>query len=167
MNITRVRPRLHISKHGRQKKEDLFDIQQSNLNSTLSPDVQLSVPEFPKKSSAQNASKIGRYILLDQQEGETFRAVNWQTYEEYICKVRIFFISQFDIYLFFCKKNYNIIPKDFTVGIQIRYYAVMFCNWMKCNNTSLEKRNIFKNIQILCVGLLVSHSLQFVKQRVT
>lgn len=162
MNITRVRPRLHISKHGRQKKEDLFDIQQSNLNSTLSPDVQLSVPEFPKKSSAQNASKIGRYILLDQQEGETFRAVNWQTYEEYICKVRIFFISQFDIYLFFCKKITISL-----LGIQIRYYAVMFCNWMKCNNTSLEKRNIFKNIQILCVGLLVSHSLQFVKQTVT
>lgn len=87
MNIPRVRPRLHISKHGRQKKEDLFDIQQSNINSTLSPDVQLSIPEFPKKSSAQNASRIGRYFLLDQQEGETYRAVNWQTYEEYICKV--------------------------------------------------------------------------------
>lgn len=108
MNITRVRPRLHISKHGRQKKEDLFDIQQSNLNSTLSPDVQLSVPEFPKKSSAQNASKIGRYFLLDQQEGETFRAVNWQTYEEYICKVRFFFsYFYFAIYLL-CGRNLKI-----------------------------------------------------------
>lgn len=113
MNITRVRPRLHISKHGRQKKEDLFDIQQSNLNSTLSPDVQLSVPEFPKKSSAQNASKIGRYFLLDQQEGETFRAVNWQTYEEYICKVRFFFFIFLFRYLFIMWKKF----KDFTIWV--------------------------------------------------
>lgn len=87
MSITRIRPRLQITKHGHKKKEDIFEIQQPNLNSTLSPDVQLPAPEFPKKSSAQNVSKIGRYILFDQQEGETFRAVNWQTYEEYICKV--------------------------------------------------------------------------------
>lgn len=76
------------------------------------------------------------------------------------------YLSSIFIY-FFVKKNYNIITKDFTVGIKIRYYVIIFCNWMKCNNTSLEKINIFKNIQILCVGLLVSHSLQFVKQRVT
>lgn len=87
MNITRVRPRLQIPKHGHQKKEDLFDNPKPNLNSVLSPDVQLPPPDFPKKPDAQKASKIGRYILLDQQEGETFKAINWQTYEEYICKV--------------------------------------------------------------------------------
>jgi hypothetical protein len=55
----------------------------------LSPDLQPSSPQpkFPEKYTPHNVSKIGRYLLLEQIEGDSYKAVNWQNNEEYICKV--------------------------------------------------------------------------------
>ncbi|KAK3087000.1 hypothetical protein FSP39_000216 [Pinctada imbricata] len=85
MNTASRRPRLYIPSHGPRKKDELLD-NQSNLGS-LTPDLQPAKPDFPQKFEEQNVFKIGRYLLLDQLEGETFKAVNWQTKEESICKV--------------------------------------------------------------------------------
>lgn len=88
MSFTRPRPRLHIPSHGPRKKTEL-DVSFNLVPGNLSPDLQPSspLPKFPEKYSPQNVSKIGRYLLLGQLEGETYKAVNWQNNEEYICKV--------------------------------------------------------------------------------
>lgn len=91
MSLIRSRPRLHIQCNGPRKKENFIDNNQPNLGN-LSPDLQPSTPpEFPQKtggqSSKQNVYKIGRYLLLNQLEGEIYKSVNCQTKEECICKV--------------------------------------------------------------------------------
>lgn len=89
MSVTRSRPRLQIPSHGPRKKTDQFDISFNLVPGNLSPDLQPSSPQpkFPEKYSTQNVSKIGRYLLLGQIEGDAYKAVNWQNNEEYICKV--------------------------------------------------------------------------------
>ena len=97
MSLTRSRPRLHIPSHGPRKKRDRLDFSfnlvpgNHGKSGNLSPDLQPSSPppKFPEKYSPHNVSKIGRYLLLEQFEGETYKAVNWQNNEEYICKVNM------------------------------------------------------------------------------
>lgn len=85
MSITRQRPRLNIPSHGHKKEtEDPPNLGQTNL----SPDLQPVAPSFPPKYGQNGVSKVGRYFLLDQIEGEIYKAVNTQTKEECICKVR-------------------------------------------------------------------------------
>lgn len=88
MSFTRSRPRLHIPSHGPRKKTEL-DLSFNLVPGNLSPDLQPSSPQpkFPEKYTPHNVSKIGRYLLLEQIEGESYKAVNWQNNEEYICKV--------------------------------------------------------------------------------
>lgn len=93
MSLIRSRPRLHIQCNGPRKKENFIDNNQPNLGN-LSPDLQPNTPpEFPQKtggqSTKQNVYKIGRYLLLNQLEGEIYKSVNCQTKEECICKVSI------------------------------------------------------------------------------
>lgn len=84
MNLGRTRPRLQISNGPR--KKDVVEKTIHNLGGTLSPDLQPSQPVFTKPEQ-YNVLKIGKYLLLDRIEGETFRAVHYQTREESVCKI--------------------------------------------------------------------------------
>jgi hypothetical protein len=100
MSFTRSRPRLHIPSHGPRKKTEL-DFSFNLVPGNLSPDLQPSSPQpkFPEKYTPHNVSKIGRYLLLEQIEGDSYKAVNWQNNEEYICKVAM--ILQYSVFFSF------------------------------------------------------------------
>ncbi|XP_069106337.1 tribbles homolog 2-like [Argopecten irradians] len=87
MSLTGSRPRLSIPSHGPRKK-DYYDTNSNiGVQGALSPDLQPSQPLFPEKYEQSNVSKIGKYLLLDQIEGDIYKAVNWQTKDEYVCKI--------------------------------------------------------------------------------
>lgn len=154
MSITRPRPRLSIPSHGPRKKTDL-DVSFNLVPGNLSPDLQPSSPppKFPEKYSPQNVSKIGRYLLLGQLEGESYKAVNWQNNEEYICKVWIlYYNSIWCIYFFsflihihisrcFMKKipeNQNVYQKEVSRNISCTCTFVSMCGLCLCNSVCAE-----------------------------
>lgn len=86
MSQVRQRPRLLISSHGPLKRENL-EHSEKEIGGYLSPDIN-KFPSlvFPTKSERYSICKIGRYVL-EHVEGDTYKATDWQTREEKICKV--------------------------------------------------------------------------------
>lgn len=89
MSLTENRPRLTIPSHGPRKKDTFDSHPNLGVQGVLSPDLQPTPPQFPQKYGQSNVSKIGKYLILDQIEGDIYKAVNWQNKDEYICKVGI------------------------------------------------------------------------------
>lgn len=86
MSLPRQRPRPLIVSHGPRKKFHNYDTQPNVGN--LSPDLQpTSPPVFQKPSSSQDVFKIGKYLLVEQNEGnDIYKAVDLSTGEESTCK---------------------------------------------------------------------------------
>ena len=88
MSLARQRPRLQLLSHGPFKRENL-EHSEKETGGYLSPDInKLTSPVFPQKAENHPICKIGRYIL-ENVEADTYRATDWQTQEEKICKVCI------------------------------------------------------------------------------
>ena len=85
MSLVRQRPRLQISSHGPIKRENL-EHSEKEIGGYLSPDIKLTSPSFPTKPQQYRVCKIGRYVL-EHFEADTYKATDWQTREEKICKV--------------------------------------------------------------------------------
>ena len=85
MSLVRQRPRLLLQSHGPIKRE-ILEHSEKEIGGYLSPDIKLTSPSFPTKTEKYNVCKIGRYVL-DNVEGDTYKAIDWQTREEKICKV--------------------------------------------------------------------------------
>lgn len=85
MSLVRQRPRLSISSHGPFKRENL-EHSEKEIGGYLSPDIKLTSPVFPTKPEDYTVCKIGRFVLENVEPG-TYKATDWQTREEKICKV--------------------------------------------------------------------------------
>ncbi|XP_067665296.1 tribbles homolog 2-like [Haliotis asinina] len=85
MSFSRQRPRPLIVSHGPRKKFNNFESQPNVGN--LSPDLQPNTPPVFQKQSSQNVFKIGKYLLVEQSDGnEIYKAVNLTTGDESVCK---------------------------------------------------------------------------------
>ena len=87
MSLVRQRPRLSISSHGPFKREN-SEHSEKEIGGYLSPDIKLTSPVFPTKPEDFTVCKIGRFVLENVEPG-TYKATDWQTREEKICKVCI------------------------------------------------------------------------------
>ncbi|WAR17236.1 TRIB2-like protein [Mya arenaria] len=89
MSLIRQRPRLQIRSHGpKQRKTEQLVKDLTLTGGCLTPEIQLTKPQFPAKPKAENQGKvykIGRF-LLEHTEGETYKACDCTTGEEKICK---------------------------------------------------------------------------------
>lgn len=86
MSFPRQRPRPLIVSHGPRKKFNNYESQPNVGN--LSPDLQPNTPPVFQKPSSQNVFKIGKYLLVEQSEGnEIYKAVNLTSGDESVCKV--------------------------------------------------------------------------------
>ena len=90
MSPVRSRPRLRISRHGPNAKLDQHDKDLTLLGGCLTPELQpITTPVFPEQQ--YNVYKIGKFIL-QQVEGETYRACDSLTRDEKVCKVCVYVI---------------------------------------------------------------------------
>lgn len=89
MSLIQHRPRLIINSHGPKLRG--LDQSEKDLASTggcLTPDPQphLTSPLFPAKPDLCKVYKIGKYVL-EHLEGDTYKACDYISREEKICKV--------------------------------------------------------------------------------
>lgn len=90
MSLIRQRPRLHILSHGpKQRNLEQSDKDLVANGGCLTPDLQPNPPVFPAKPEQQcKIYKIGKY-LLEHIEAETYKASDFQSSDEKICRVSI------------------------------------------------------------------------------
>ena len=95
MSLVRQRPRLHLQSHGpKQRRVQKLDRDLAPSGGCLTPEIQLTKPQFPTKPDSHcTVYKIGKY-LLEHLDGETYKATDCTTGEEKICKVRIKIIKR-------------------------------------------------------------------------
>lgn len=88
MSLIRQRPRLHILSHGpKQRNLEQSDKDLVANGGCLTPDLQPNPPVFPAKPEQQcKIYKIGKY-LLEHIEAETYKASDFQSSDEKICRV--------------------------------------------------------------------------------
>lgn len=90
MSLVRQRPRLHFLSHGpKQRNLEQSEKDLVSNGGPLTPDLQPNPAVFPTKPEVQQQCKIykiGKY-LLEHVEAETFKACDYQTRDEKICKV--------------------------------------------------------------------------------
>lgn len=90
MSLVRQRPRLVINSHGPKRNNlEQFD-KDITTGGCLTPDLQQTPPVFPvsinKEQKQICIAKIGKY-LIQHLEADTYKACDFQTKEEKICKV--------------------------------------------------------------------------------
>ena len=92
MSLVRSRPRLVINSHGPKRNHlEQFD-KDLTSGGCLTPDLKQTPPSFPASQKEHQQipgiAKIGKY-LIQHLEADTYKACDFQTKEEKICKVRI------------------------------------------------------------------------------